>query len=127
MVYSEVYNMMDSPENYLGKTVRMRGPFAFAEGDGRYYFACIISDATSCCAQGIEFIPRDERVFPDEYPEKGKEITVVGCLTRIWKAITSTASSLTQLSSDHRSDIIAACGRSVPGPHFFILFSAGSL
>ncbi len=78
MVYSEVYNMMDSPENYLGKTVRMRGPFAFAEGDGRYYFACIISDATACCAQGIEFILRDERVFPDEYPEEGKEITVVG-------------------------------------------------
>ena len=56
MVYSEVYSMMNSPENYMGKRVRMRGSFAFAEGDNKYYFACLISDATACCAQGIEFV-----------------------------------------------------------------------
>ena len=78
MVYSEVYNMMSSPENYMGKRVRMKGSFAYAEGDGRYYFACIIADATACCEQGIEFVLKDERKFPDEYPAKGVEITVVG-------------------------------------------------
>ena len=78
MVYSEVYNMMSSPEGYMGKRVRMKGSFAYAEGDGRYYFACIIADATACCAQGIEFVLKDERKFPDEYPSKGAEITVVG-------------------------------------------------
>ncbi len=78
MVYSEVYNMMSSPENYMGKRVRMKGSFAYAEGDGRYYFACIIADATACCAQGIEFVLKDERKFPEEYPTKGTEITVVG-------------------------------------------------
>ncbi len=78
MVYSEVYNMMTAPDNYMGKRVRMKGSFAYAEGDGRYYFACIISDATACCAQGIEFILKDERKFPEEYPTKGTEITVVG-------------------------------------------------
>ncbi len=78
MVYSEVYNMMSSPEYYMGKRVRMKGSFAFAKGDGRYYFACIIADATACCAQGIEFVLKDERKFPDEYPSKGTEITVVG-------------------------------------------------
>ena len=70
MVYSEVLNMMTAPENYLA--------FAYAEGDSRYYFACIISDATACCAQGIEFVLKDERKFPDEYPSEGAEITVVG-------------------------------------------------
>ncbi|MBQ7604675.1 MAG: hypothetical protein IJU75_06935 [Clostridia bacterium] len=78
MVYSEVYNMMSSPDNYMGKRVRMKGSFAYSEGDGRYYFACIIADATACCAQGIEFVLKDERRFPDEYPSKGKEITVSG-------------------------------------------------
>ncbi|MBQ9543988.1 MAG: hypothetical protein IJV00_02535 [Clostridia bacterium] len=78
MVYSEVYNMTYSPEDYTGKRVRMRGSFAYAEGDGRYYFACIIADATACCAQGIEFVLKDERKFPDEYPAEGAEITVVG-------------------------------------------------
>ena len=28
MVYSEVYNMMSSPESYMGKRVRMKGSFA---------------------------------------------------------------------------------------------------
>lgn len=78
MVYSEVYSMMNSPENYMGKRVRMRGSFAFAEGDNKYYFACLISDATACCAQGIEFVLKDERQFPDDYPERGTEITVYG-------------------------------------------------
>lgn len=78
MVYSEVYNMISTPESYLGKSVRMKGSFAYAEGDNRYYFACIIADATACCAQGIEFVLRDARKFPDEYPSKGTEITVVG-------------------------------------------------
>jgi hypothetical protein len=78
MVYSEVFNMTRTPEDYLGKRVRMRGEFAYAEGDGRYYFACIISDATACCDQGIEFVLTEDRKFPEEYPEKGTEITVVG-------------------------------------------------
>ena len=78
MVYSEVYNMMVSPDDYLGKSVRMNGTFAYGEGDGRYYFACIISDATACCSQGIEFLLKDGRKFPSEYPQAGTEITVVG-------------------------------------------------
>lgn len=78
MVYSEVYNMMSSPEGYMGKRVRMKGSFAYAEGEGRYYFACVIADAAACCAQGIEFVLKDERKFPDEYPAKGAEITVSG-------------------------------------------------
>ncbi|MCR5041739.1 MAG: hypothetical protein K6C36_06575 [Clostridia bacterium] len=78
LVYAEVYNMMTEPGSYLGKRIRMRGDFAYTEGDGRYYFACIISDATACCAQGIEFVLKDERKFPEEYPAKGTELTVVG-------------------------------------------------
>ncbi|MBQ3356785.1 MAG: hypothetical protein IJG45_06695 [Oscillospiraceae bacterium] len=78
MVYSEVFQMISAPESYLGKTVRMRGSFAVYEGSSRNYFACLIADATACCAQGIEFVLRDHRVYPAEYPEKGEEITVVG-------------------------------------------------
>jgi hypothetical protein len=78
MVYSEVYNMMSVPADYMGKCVRMKGSFAYAEGDGRDYFACIISDATSCCSQGIEFVLQDGRIFTEEYPTVGAEITVVG-------------------------------------------------
>ena len=78
MVYSEVYAMVYEPEQYLGKTVKMKGLFTTQEANGQRYFACVVQDATACCAQGLEFELAESRVFPDEYPEPGAEITVVG-------------------------------------------------
>ena len=80
MVYSEVYNMMCYPENYLGKTVKMSGMYtAFQDEEtGNSYHACIIMDATACCAQGIEFELTDDYVYPDDYPKEGETICVTG-------------------------------------------------
>ncbi len=80
MVYSEVYNMMVSPDNYKGKTVKMKGQFVpyFDESTGKHYFACYISDATACCSQGMEFILTDEYSYPEDYPQEGDTICVVG-------------------------------------------------
>ncbi len=80
MVYSEVYNMMAIPEDYIGKTVKMDGIFSSFcdETTGKYYFACIIMDATACCSQGIEFELDGEHKYPDDYPEVGEEVCVVG-------------------------------------------------
>ena len=80
MVYSEVYNMMEAPEKYVGKKVKMAGNFAVytdAENNKNYY-ACLISDATACCAQGIEFEWKGEHTFPDDYPDENTEISVIG-------------------------------------------------
>ena len=80
MVYSEVYNMMYDPDSYLGKTIKMDGLFTayHDESTGNNYFACIIQDATACCAQGMEFVLTDDYSYPDDYPDEGSEITVVG-------------------------------------------------
>ena len=78
MVYSEVYAMASEPEQYKGKTVKMRGSFATQEYNGARLYACIVQDATACCAQGLEFKPGDAYVYPDDYPEPGEEITVLG-------------------------------------------------
>lgn len=80
VVYSEVYDMMYFPENYVGKTIKMDGMFSYYydEAMDKYYFACIIMDATACCSQGIEFELTDEYVYPDDYPEDGGDICVVG-------------------------------------------------
>ncbi len=78
MVYSEVYAMASEPGQYLGKTVKMRGLFATQEYNGARLYACIVQDATACCAQGLEFEMADELVYPDDYPEPGTEVTVVG-------------------------------------------------
>ena len=37
--------------------------------------ACLISDATACCAQGVEFVLSQP---PEEYPELGSMVTVTG-------------------------------------------------
>ncbi len=80
MVYSEVYNMMYTPNGYIGKTVKMKGQFSYYEDPDTkaQYFACIIADATACCSQGIEFILTGEHTYPNDYPELGSEITVTG-------------------------------------------------
>ena len=80
MVYSEVYNMMVSPDNYTGKTVKMKGQFAYYEDPETkaQYLACIIAYATACCSQGLEFILTGEHTYPNDYPELGSEITVTG-------------------------------------------------
>ena len=78
MVYSEVYAMVYEPEQYLGKTVKMTGLFAVQEANGQRYFSCVVQDATACCAQGLEFELTERRVYPDEYPVPGSDITVLG-------------------------------------------------
>ena len=80
LIYGEVYNMMMVPEDYIGKTVRMEGDFYtfFDEIQNQYYFACVIQDATACCAQGIEFVLAGNYTYPDDYPEEGSHITVSG-------------------------------------------------
>lgn len=78
MVYSEVYYMMQSPQRYVGKTVKMQGTYTVYDGDTRKYHACLIADATACCAQGIEFELTSDYRYPDDYPQEGAQITVIG-------------------------------------------------
>ena len=79
MVYSEVYNMMTKPDDYIGKMVKMAGPLAsyHDEASGKWYYACIIQDATACCSQGIEF-ELAGKTAPDGYPADGSDICVIG-------------------------------------------------
>ena len=86
MVYSEVNSMISFPDNYIGKTVKMQGQFTIYQATDesgafipdKMFFACMIADATACCAQGLEFALAGKPVYPDDYPELGAEITVVG-------------------------------------------------
>ncbi|MBR1692227.1 MAG: hypothetical protein IJ711_05555 [Lachnospiraceae bacterium] len=80
MVYSEVFDMMTEPERYMGKTVNMNGAFNVYQDEetGKTYYACLIQDATACCAQGIEFVLDGSYQYPADYPEEGSDITVCG-------------------------------------------------
>lgn len=84
MTYTQVFDMSQNPENYVGKIVKMSGFYSRFENTdtGIVYKTCIIKDALGCCAQGIEFeeVPGCKLPKPvDETsnPEKSN-ITVIG-------------------------------------------------
>lgn len=87
MVYSEVYGMMTAPEDYLGKVVKMQGQFShyYDKKLDQHYYLCFIADATACCAQGMEFIPAADLVYPDQFPAVDDPITVVGVFDLYWE------------------------------------------
>lgn len=81
MVYVMVYQMMVTPGQYEGKTFRIEGNFyaTYYEPTEKYYYYCIIQDATACCAQGMEFVWGDgAHVYPDEYPAENTDVIVEG-------------------------------------------------
>ena len=84
MVYSEVLNMQEEPSSYVGKIVKMSGPFKPYESTDPSicYPAIIIQDATACCASGIEFIlygvPLCSMEGGNGYPLYLEEATIVG-------------------------------------------------
>ena len=81
MIYSEVYNMVNTPKQYVGKKIRITGQFTVVSADASApvdnYYYIIIKDATACCQQGMEFILA-KGTYPDDYPTPGTDATVVG-------------------------------------------------
>lgn len=79
MVYSEVYQMVWHPEEYVGKVIKMNGQVSIFDSPdmNRTYYTCVIADATACCQQGIEFRLIGDKRLPDSYKE-GDEVMVVG-------------------------------------------------
>lgn len=77
VVYSEVYNMLITPDDYKGKIIKMKGQFNqyTDEETGKIYNTVIIPDATACCQQGLEF-ELQNKTNPNF--EQGTGITVVG-------------------------------------------------
>ena len=87
MVYSQVFNMLSSPNSYMNKIVKVSGPFVPLQGDDINYVypAVVIRDATACCANGLEFllygVPRCSYRGGDGYPLRNEEVTIVGRFT----------------------------------------------
>jgi hypothetical protein len=80
MVYSTVFSMMQSPEEYENKTVKAGGTFDVTTDPktGKMYYFCVVADATACCAQGLEFVCEEDVNYPDDFPATGAPITVCG-------------------------------------------------
>lgn len=80
MVYAEVFNMTMSPDDYIGKIIRMTGIFTVYQDPEtkQVYCGVIVQDATACCAQGFDIVMPENAVYPQDYPPAESEVTVVG-------------------------------------------------
>ena len=87
MVFSQVYNITMTPEDYQGKVIKMKGQFLsdLDTGINTRYYACLILDATACCAEGLGFVPKDGYLYPEDFPEPDGEITVTGTFDYFWE------------------------------------------
>ena len=68
-----VNQMMQTPNKYSGKKIRMKGTYDVVEVNGARCDLCQIADAQADCTTGIEF-----KMAGFVPPEIGAEITVVG-------------------------------------------------
>lgn len=82
MVYSQLYNMLMTPDEYLGKTIKMSGTFDIFDDPktGKTYYGCIVTDTAGCCSQGLEFATSENIDNPEDLPKMGDKITVQGVL-----------------------------------------------
>lgn len=80
MIFAEIFNLVLMPEEFIGRTFRMKGNFAVYvnETSGNKYFSIIIPDATQCCQQGIDIICLGDMKYPEDFPKIGSEIMVTG-------------------------------------------------
>ncbi len=80
MVFAEVYNIVMNPSDYVGQIVKMTGTLNIYRDETTDSTVCavIIMDATECCEQGIMFVFDSSYTYPDDYPEAGSIVTVIG-------------------------------------------------
>lgn len=90
MAFAEISNIFMTPKEYIGKTVKVRGTFAYFQAydehsqpiPDKYHFMVVIADEMGCCGVAMEFVPGEERVFPDEFPNEEEEIIVSGVIKK---------------------------------------------
>lgn len=82
MAYSQLVNMLNNVDNYMGKQIKMKGFFSQYHDlvTGNVYNAVVIDDSTGCCSLGLEFRLSEDSPYTIDDLETGDTITVQGTL-----------------------------------------------
>ncbi len=66
IAYATISNILEDPEEYMGQRVKMLGTYKqfYSETYDTTYYVCMVTDATACCQQGMEFKLKDEGSLP---------------------------------------------------------------
>lgn len=76
ITYATISNILEDPQEYMGRTVKMLGTYRqfYSETYDTYYYVCMVTDATACCSQGMEFKLKEG----SSYPLDGQQIILQG-------------------------------------------------
>lgn len=76
MVYSYVYNIVYSPQEYIGQRFKISGVSdeSYWDQTDMTYRYIVVDDATACCAQGLEYVLAQN----GSYPQVGENIIITG-------------------------------------------------
>lgn len=80
MLYSQITNIVDDYEKYLGKTIRFIGRMGIIDGENKNYYTVSAGDATACCNTPLEFVLKGGSIDKKDYPEAGKTVRITGKL-----------------------------------------------
>lgn len=80
MLYSQITNIVDDYEKYLGKTIRFIGKMGIVDGENKYYYTVSAGDATACCNTPLEFVLKGGSTDKKDYPEAGRTVRITGKL-----------------------------------------------
>ncbi|MBR0458412.1 MAG: metal ABC transporter permease, partial [Victivallales bacterium] len=80
MAYTQVFYIMQKPQDYNGQRIRMQGTLLVTEDPITHakVFNCNISDSAGCCAKMVPFVRKGNYTWPQDYPPKGTVIRVTG-------------------------------------------------
>ena len=83
MLYSQITNMTNEYQKYLGKRIRLVGNMnVINSGTDKNYYMVMAGDATGCCTAGFEFIIKGGSEKEKDYPKSGERVLVNGILEK---------------------------------------------
>ena len=80
MLFAEITNIMNDPEGYLGKVIKIHGGYfnIYDEESNQYIHFVLILDEAGCCEQGFQFRVGEEFGSPEDLFEIEEEIEIIG-------------------------------------------------
>lgn len=85
MLYSQLVNISNEYDKYLGKKIRLAGTMNVIPGESTNYFLVECSDTAACCNQGLEFIIKGGSTKIEDYPKAGDRVLVTGTLEKYYE------------------------------------------
>ncbi len=78
--YAQNFNILTDGQEYESKTIKIQGNFFsnYEEQFNKRFYSCLFYDATACCQIGLNFIWLGEHSYPEDYPDEGSEIEIMG-------------------------------------------------